>query len=345
MTTNSLLSVTVTALLFTAACKSDFQAGSYNDGGVKDASSDGGADRVPDLPIDVPTACRAPSPNYGPTSSFERLPNGTPAAAQTCPAACGDSAWPSSGPPNIDIALPYGTCTPGTADCSALAGVPCACGSTTGPVDGFNCSCEGGTWICRIQSQGTALCAACSDAGVGDGLNLAGLTALTVTSDPLTYGTYPPIGCFPTGSTSPKDVFSLDLQTRVLNWNYCAFDFNTRTRYYDQAARELTDLELTAVRLMLDRLSTNYDRSSCGIDKEIETLDLTFGDRRRYSRRWQSSLPSQASSKQCSRAAQVGFAKTSPFAQPTLPFPSCYTSVSPGPVARNIVSEREGCNG
>ena len=131
---------------------------------------DGGVDAL-SAPADGLATCRAPSPDYGPTSVFPVLPNGTPAAATTCPAACGDSAWPSSGPPNIDIALPYGTCTPGTADCSALAEVPCACRSTTGPVDGFNCSCEGGTWICRIIAQGTALCMPCPDAGVGDGPN------------------------------------------------------------------------------------------------------------------------------------------------------------------------------
>jgi hypothetical protein len=126
---------------------------------------DGGVDAL-STPADVPTACRAPSPDYGPTSVFPVLPNGTPAAATTCPAACGNSAWPGPWPmDNIDIALPYGACAPGTPSCSTVAGVPCACGAASGPVDGFNCACEGGTWICRIFSLGTALCMPCPDAG------------------------------------------------------------------------------------------------------------------------------------------------------------------------------------
>jgi hypothetical protein len=127
-------------------------------------SVDGGT-----MQMDGPAVCRAPSPDYGPTSVFAVLPSGTPAAAQTCPAACGDSAWPQSpvSGPNIDIALPYGSCAPGTPPCSTLAAVPCACGG--GPTDGFNCSCEGGIWICRILAQGTAICwPPCPDAGVGE---------------------------------------------------------------------------------------------------------------------------------------------------------------------------------
>lgn len=113
---------------------------------------------------DAPVACRAPSPDYGPTTRFELLPNGAPAAAETCPVACGPSAWSSSSAPMIDVALPYGACAPGTADCSTLATMPCACGTSGGPTHGFTCSCEGGNWICRIRSMGAALCAPCSDA-------------------------------------------------------------------------------------------------------------------------------------------------------------------------------------
>ena len=133
---------------------------------VVDFNRDGGVDaRVP--PADGPATCRPPSPDYGPTSTFSFLPDGTPVAASTCSAACGDSAWPQGGTSfsNIDIALPYGSCTPGTPSCSTMATVPCACGGG-GPVHGFNCSCEGGNWICRIRSQGAALCW-CPDAGVG----------------------------------------------------------------------------------------------------------------------------------------------------------------------------------
>ena len=121
---------------------------------------------VPDaLPLDGPTVCRTPSSDYGPTSHFDLLPNGTSQAAQTCPVACGESAWPSSGAPTIDVALPYGACAAGTSDCEALGQMPCACGSNGGPTHEFKCSCEGGTWICRIRFMGTALCTPCSDAG------------------------------------------------------------------------------------------------------------------------------------------------------------------------------------
>jgi hypothetical protein len=132
---------------------------------------DGGVDAL-STPADGPATCRAPSPEYGPTSVFPVLPNGTPAAATTCPAACGNSAWQGPWPMDyIDIALPYGACAAGTPSCSALGAIPCACGASSGPVDGFNCSCEGGTWICRIFALGTALCMPCPDAGVGDGPN------------------------------------------------------------------------------------------------------------------------------------------------------------------------------
>ena len=133
---------------------------------VVDFNRDGGVDAQV-KPADGLATCRALSPDYGPTSTFSFLPDGTPVAASTCSAACGDSAWPQGGTsfPNIDIALPYGSCTPGTPSCSTMATVPCACGGG-GPVHGFNCSCEGGNWICRIRSQGAALCW-CPDAGVG----------------------------------------------------------------------------------------------------------------------------------------------------------------------------------
>jgi hypothetical protein len=131
-----------------------------------DSSTNDGVDGGT-MQMDGPAVCRAPSPDYGPTSVFPVLPNGTPAAATTCPAPCGNSAWPGYGVPNIDIALPYGACAAGTPSCSTLASIPCACGAESGPVDGFICSCEGGIWICRIQWLGTALCWPCPDAGVG----------------------------------------------------------------------------------------------------------------------------------------------------------------------------------
>jgi hypothetical protein len=128
---------------------------------------DGGVDAL-STPADGPAACRGPSPDYGPTSTFPSLPMDTPAPATTCPAACGASAWRPDYGINIDIALPYGACASGTPSCSATATVPCACGGASGPTHGFNCSCEGGTWICRIVYFGTALCLPCPDAGVGN---------------------------------------------------------------------------------------------------------------------------------------------------------------------------------
>jgi hypothetical protein len=129
-------------------------------------SVDGGIDAwVP--PADGPS-CRAPSPDYGPTSVFSFLPSGTPEAAVACPAACGDSAWPTpQAIPNIDTALPYGSCTPGTPSCSTGARVPCACGGATGPIHDFICSCEGGNWTCGIRTAGAAICMTCPDGGVG----------------------------------------------------------------------------------------------------------------------------------------------------------------------------------
>ena len=40
-------------------------------------------------------------------------------------------------------------------------------------MDGFNCSCEGGTWICRILLPGTALCMPCPDAGITGNMTTA----------------------------------------------------------------------------------------------------------------------------------------------------------------------------
>ncbi|HJX66837.1 MAG TPA: kelch repeat-containing protein [Polyangia bacterium] len=145
-------------------------------------SPDGGVDAwVP--PADGPSVCRAPSPDYGPTSVFSFLPSGTPQAAVACPAACGDSAWPTpQAIPNIDTALPYGSCTPGTPSCSTAARVPCACGGATGPIHGFICSCEGGNWTCGIRTAGAAICMPCPDAGVGGldaGSALKGIFAST----------------------------------------------------------------------------------------------------------------------------------------------------------------------
>ncbi len=130
-----------------------------------DRANDIGIDEQ-DVGVDGPIVCRGPSPYYGPTSVFSVLPNDTPPAPTACAAACGDSAWPGSMAPNIDIALPYGACAADTPACSTLASVPCVCGPGSGPTDAFNCSCEGGTWICRIRSLGTALCMPCPDANV-----------------------------------------------------------------------------------------------------------------------------------------------------------------------------------
>ena len=132
-----------------------------------DSSTDAGVDGLPVRPFDGPPVCRAPSPDYGPTSVFPFLPNGTPAATTTCPAACGDSAWPALDYPNIDTALPYGSCEPGTPSCEAGGRVPCGCNTSSGPIHDFTCSCEGGAWTCGIRVAGMAMCMPCPDAGVG----------------------------------------------------------------------------------------------------------------------------------------------------------------------------------
>ena len=119
-------------------------------------------------------SCRVPSPDYGPTSVFPFLPSGSPAATTTCPAACGDSASPALDYPNIDTALPYGSCEAGTPTCEVMARVPCACDLSSGPLHVFNCSCESGAWTCGIRVAGMAMCMPCPDAGVGDGGNDAG---------------------------------------------------------------------------------------------------------------------------------------------------------------------------
>jgi len=107
-----------------------------------------------------------------------------------------------------------------------------------------------------------------------DGLNLAGLAAVTVgvswvprTSDP-----------YDACRTDTTKAYSLDLQTRVLNWEYCAIDPKTAAAYRKTETQALTDYEVTAARMLLAFLSTNH-RTQCGADKDTETLDLTFGDR------------------------------------------------------------------
>jgi hypothetical protein len=106
-------------------------------------------------------SCRAPAPDYGPSTDFEIAP-AAPLPAGQCPIACGTSAHePSLGQPNIDVALPYGACAAGTPACAATARVPCTCANAQGPVHGFVCSCESAKWVCRIRSVGAAACVPC----------------------------------------------------------------------------------------------------------------------------------------------------------------------------------------
>ena len=171
MTTNSLLRVMVPSLVLLAACKSDFPAGSYDDGGANNADA---------MPADqAPASDRAQSADAASTGSTN----------------------------------PYG-------------------------------------------------------------LNLAGLTAVAAT----TSGGFPGLpnnAC----STDNKNVLTLVFQTRVLSWEHCAIDPNTGNAFRKTETQLLTDYEVTAARLLLDLLSTNYNRTACGADKGLETLDLTFADR------------------------------------------------------------------
>jgi hypothetical protein len=107
-----------------------------------------------------------------------------------------------------------------------------------------------------------------------DGLNLTGLTAMTVGVSWVPRTSDPPGACH----TDTKNLYSLDLQTGVLKWEHCAIDPKTAAAYRKTEAQTLTDYEVTAARMMLAFLSTNH-RTGCGADKDTETLDLTFGDR------------------------------------------------------------------
>ena len=107
-----------------------------------------------------------------------------------------------------------------------------------------------------------------------DGLNLAGLTAMTLTSTWIPRTSDPPGACH----TDTKNVYSLDLQTRVLNWEHCAVDPKTAAAFRKTEAQTLTDYEVTASRMLLAFPSTS-NRTECGADADTETLDLTFGDR------------------------------------------------------------------
>ena len=125
-------------------------------GGVTGTGGTGGTDAT--------TACRAPSPDYGPTSVFRTAPEGTPAATadlSRCLRKLGVAE--SAVLPISTSGFRMGRAHQEPPTARHLAEVPCACRSTTGPVDGFNCSCEGGTWICRIIAQGTAVCEPCPD--------------------------------------------------------------------------------------------------------------------------------------------------------------------------------------
>jgi hypothetical protein len=106
-----------------------------------------------------------------------------------------------------------------------------------------------------------------------EGLTLAGLTAVTVATSGGMPG--PNDAC----RTDDTNVYSLDLQTRALSWQHCAIDPSTATASRKTETQLLTNYEVTAARLMLDLLSTGYDRTACGADKPLETIDLAFGDR------------------------------------------------------------------
>jgi hypothetical protein len=150
---------------------------------VVDFNPDGGVADTGVPPADGPPMCRTPSPDYGPTSVFSFLPSGTPAATTTCPAACGDSAWPALDYPNIDTALPYGSCEPGTPSCEAGGRIPCGCNTSSGPIHDFTCSCEGGAWICRIRTAGMAMCMPCPDAGASSPTDAPNLCSGITTND------------------------------------------------------------------------------------------------------------------------------------------------------------------
>jgi hypothetical protein len=155
------MALTVRLLFLASALAACGSSGSpqQHDTSVDGPSLDGATQ--PDGAGDGAT-CRAPTAAYGPSTQFETALN-APQPQADCPLACGDSMWEPSllGLPNVDVALPYGACAATTPACGATARVPCTCPNAQGPVHGFVCTCESGSWVCRIRVAGTAACLPC----------------------------------------------------------------------------------------------------------------------------------------------------------------------------------------
>ena len=95
MTNNSLFRVMIVALVLVAACKSDFPAGSYDDGGAKDTGSSAiPTDEQSCLASDHPPQCDLAPPSLvvtsapgGPLLAEVRVTDG-PCGATACPSGC-----------------------------------------------------------------------------------------------------------------------------------------------------------------------------------------------------------------------------------------------------------------
>ncbi len=99
----------------------------------------------------------------GPPSEGHLPYEGSSATGPTCRPRCGaneafDNFYSAS-------ALPTGSCE-GSVTCDMAAVPKCGCAEDRGPVNGYRCACESGTWRCWIVSQGGSICRdSCPDAG------------------------------------------------------------------------------------------------------------------------------------------------------------------------------------
>jgi hypothetical protein len=105
-----------------------------------------------------------------------------------------------------------------------------------------------------------------------DGIELAGIQTLTLTSS----GGAPMFMTGPCTGMEP-DVYWLDFATQLLTEEYCAVAQDGVTSYRAQESRFLSNLELVAVQMMLERISTQA-RNTCGADKPVVVLTLGFSD-------------------------------------------------------------------
>lgn len=120
------------------------------------ACSSSTAEVTPDA---MPDAAAVPAcVAYGGPPSDGHLPYDASAASTTyprCAPRCGASTA-FDGFPRAS-ALPTGACE-GASTCDMPAVPTCGCTEDRGPVNGYRCTCESGTWRCVVVSQGGSIC-------------------------------------------------------------------------------------------------------------------------------------------------------------------------------------------